>query len=297
MSVPIAFCTVIIVWATIPLMLKWSAIEIDPFAGIFFRMIVASIFGLILLSILRLKLAWHRQAIKYYLVTNIGFSIGMTLVYVSAQTVSSGIISLMFGLTPLIASFLGTVILKEPRLSLQQWGSFLLAFLGLSFVISTQQSLDMPQSELLGLGILSFAVLVFCFSSVLLKSIHYEAHPLSKTVGSILLSVPYTYLIWMAFGTKGEALLNSPLKGWFSIIYLGIFGSLAAMVAYFHILRFMSPSKIGLANLVAPVVALWLGNVIEDEPIGPLTLFGAALVLLGTGTFMQYKQRPIANTA
>ena len=43
MSVPLAYIGVILVWATTPLGIKWSAEGLSPIAGAFGRMLLAAI--------------------------------------------------------------------------------------------------------------------------------------------------------------------------------------------------------------------------------------------------------------
>ena len=64
-----------------------------------------------------------------------------------------------------------------------------------------------------------------------------------------------------------------------SIAYLVVFGSIFGFVGYFYILQRMSPRDVGLLNLIAPVFALWLGAIVNDESLDPEQWLGAALVL------------------
>ena len=52
---------------------------------------------------------------------------------------------------------------------------------------------------------------------------------------------------------------------------------------YFWLLRYVPAYRMSLISFVTPVVALMLGASIGDEPIGPRTLLGTALVLGGVG--------------
>ncbi len=98
MSVPLAYIGVILVWATTPLGIKWSAEGLSPIAGAFGRMLLAAIIAWLIVKTLRITLPWHRQAVRAYGFANIGLFLGLSSVYQGASTLSSGLVSVLFGL-------------------------------------------------------------------------------------------------------------------------------------------------------------------------------------------------------
>ncbi len=48
---------------------------------------------------------------------------------------------------------------------------------------------------------------------------------------------------------------------------------------YFYILKHMSPTRVALVTLMSPVLALWLGQVLNNEPITREVLAGTALIM------------------
>jgi drug/metabolite transporter (DMT)-like permease len=67
----------------------------------------------------------------------------------------------------------------------------------------------------------------------------------------------------------------------FSLLYLIVFGSLIAYSAYVWLLGVTTPARVGTYAYVNPVIALFLGWALADEPLG-LSSVVAATVILGS---------------
>ncbi len=293
MTLYAAFFTVIIIWSTTPLAVKWSALETDPFSGIFFRIIIATVAGWLVITLRRTRITWNREALTYYMVNNLSFVPGLTLVYIASKHLNSGIISLLFGFSPIISSLLGQYILNEPALRKRQWGGFAIAITGLSLLFHDQ--LHLLEGAGLALILLIIAVHCFSLSSVLLKRMSFEADTISTTVGTLMTSLPIFTLLWIIFGNvpplppddnEALSLARSVNKGWLAIAYLGIFGSIIGMIAYLYILKRLPPSRVALATLISPIVALYLSTVFEKSHMTPSLLIGAGCVLIGITLFI-----------
>jgi len=102
MSLPIAFVAVVLIWSTTPLAIKWSALGAGFGFAVFGRMAIGVVLCALLLVVMRIRMPWHRSARLTYAVGGLSVFCAMTLTYWAAQYVSSGMVSVLFGLTPLI---------------------------------------------------------------------------------------------------------------------------------------------------------------------------------------------------
>ena len=82
MSVVIAYVTVILVWATTPLGIKWSSEGFAPLAGAFWRVFIAAVVATILAKIMRVAVPYDKKALSSYAAANIGLFIGIGAVSV-----------------------------------------------------------------------------------------------------------------------------------------------------------------------------------------------------------------------
>jgi drug/metabolite transporter (DMT)-like permease len=67
----------------------------------------------------------------------------------------------------------------------------------------------------------------------------------------------------------------------FSLAYLALLGTVLAFGLYFWLLRHTPANRLSVIAYVTPAVALLLGRIVRDEPIGPGTLSGLAAILGG----------------
>ncbi len=278
MSVPVAYVAVVIIWSTTPLGIVWSSESVSPTMAVLMRMLIAGLLGCLIIKFSRVKLPWHRQARMVYIYSALGIFGGMSLCYMAATYLSSGMISLIFGLSPIISGLLSQRILAEPKFSRVRQIAMLISLLGLAIVCSNSLSLN-HESEL-GLLFILLAVFFFSLSGVLVKSVEADIHPMATTVGALWVSIPLFALTWALFdGTL-------PVTQWqagslWAILYLGIFGSLIGFVAYFYVLQKLAPSTVALITLMTPVLALGLGAYLNDETVTLSLILGTIFVMLG----------------
>lgn len=282
MSVPFAYLAVVLIWSTTPLTIAWSSEAVDPVLAGGLRMAIAAVLGLGLLRLLRIELPLHKRARRTYGYAAIGVFGAMCCTYIASRHVPSGLISIMFGLAPILSAVLGQWLLDEPRLRAHRWIACLLALAGLAVIFTDEVALG-PDS-LIGLLLLLLAVTLFSLSGVLVKRSGAQVHPLAHTVGALLWSLPGFALTWWLLGAA-PLQLDPGSRSFWAILYLALFGSLLGFVCYFHVLRHLPPSTVALVTLVTPVFALMLGHWLNDEPLTAGLWQGCLLVVSGLALF------------
>ncbi len=282
MRVTVAYLAVLLIWSTTPLAIVWSSETIDPTMAVLLRMLIAVILGSFIILISKIELPWHKQAVKLYAFSALGIFGGMSFSYLAAGYLSSGILSLSFGLAPVFSAVLARRILAEPKISIVRKLSMLLSLVGLALVCSDKFSFE--GNSIYGLVFILTAVFLFSLSGVLVKSISLAIHPLSTTVGALIVSLPLFIINWLLLDGSIET-SDWQMRSIWSTIYLGIFGSLIGFFAYFFVLQKLTPSTVALITLVTPVIALYLGSVLNNEVISNKILLGAFLIILGLAIY------------
>ncbi|TMM41893.1 DMT family transporter [Colwellia ponticola] len=278
MSVFIAYLTALLIWSTTPLCVVWSSETVSPTLAVLMRMIIALCLGSLIIMFSKIRMPCHGLARKLYGYSAIGVFGGMSFSYLAAMTMPSGVISLIFGLAPILSGLLAQKILAEAKFSQVRKLAFVISLTGLAIVCSDNIALVNDN----GLGILYSLLAVSCFSlsGVMVKSIHLSIHPLATAVGALFISTPLAAMMWLLFdGTL-------PVTEWqisslVAIVYLGVFGSLIGLVAYFYILQQLPASTVALMTLIAPVIAIALGRYLNNETTSANLLIGASCVLSG----------------
>lgn len=277
MSLSAAFVSVILIWSTTPLAIKWSALGIGPGFAVFSRMVVGALLCAVLLALLRVRLPLHRKARLSYAASGLSMFGAMALTYWSARYVSSGMISVLFGLSPLITSLGAALWLKEEALTPSKLAGMLLGVLGLALVFSGGMGLG--DGAALGLAALFAAVVVQSLGLVWIKRIGDDSPPLATTLGSLVVSLPlFCAAWWLADGSLPAAW---PERALAATVYLGVFGSVLGFALYYYMIKHMETGRIALITLVTPVLALLLGHGLDNEAVLPQVWLGAASIILG----------------
>jgi len=280
MSVPAAFLGVILIWSTTPLAIKWSGETVGFVFGVSMRMAIGTVICLLLLVLLRKPLPWHRAARQSYLAAAFGIYVSMTLVYWGAQYVPSGLISVLFGLSPMLTAVLAFFFLGERHLSAIKLTGIGLGIFGLMTIFHDSM---LQTGQFLGVLLVLGAVIVHVMSAIGIKRVNAQLPALSQTTGALLHAMPAYAITWWLAGGQLPGVI--PQRSLYSILYLGVFGSVIGFMMYFYILKHVQATHVALLTLITPVLALLLGQYLNHEHITVWVASGAGLILLGMALF------------
>lgn len=277
MSLPAAFISVILIWSTTPLAIKWSALDVGFSLAVLMRMSVGALLCVVLLLLLRVRFPIHRKAWLAYLVSGTSMFGAMSLTYWSSQFVSSGMISVLFGLSPLVTSLGAMLWLKEEAFTPSKLAGMILGVFGLSLVF--RGGLDLGSGAGVGLIALFAAVVLQALGLVWLKRIGDDSPPLATTMGSLIVALPLFFAAWWVVDGTWPVIL--PARALEAAVYLGVFGSVLGFALYYYMIKHMEAGGIALITLVTPVLSLLLGHGLNNEAVLPQVWLGTASIVLG----------------
>ncbi len=275
MRIKLSYITIILLWATTPLAIKWSGEGPGFMFGVTARMAIGTVCVLIVLTLVRQRMAWHRKAWLTYIAIALQIYGSMLPVYWAAQFIPSGWISVIFGLTPLMTASLAAIFLGERSLTL---GKLLAYGLGISgLVIMFGSALQLGDEAVLGIGAVLLSVFLQSASSVWIKRIAAKLPALSQVTGGLLLALPAYLLTWAIVDGHWPLLLTPTSLA--AIIYLGVIATTLGFVLYFYLLTHLPATRVALITLVSPLLALMLGHSINNEPLTIKVITGTLLIL------------------
>lgn len=273
MSVPAAYLAVILVWSTTPLGVQWSSQGLSPLAGALSRMFLAAIIGWIAARLFKVVVPWHRQAVKIYAISNIGIFVGLMGVYIGAKYITSGMISVLFGLSPVASAVMARYLLNEPPFTLPKWLALATGVAGLAVIFG--QDVALTEGSFTGFLLVGLGMLCFSLSGVLIKRQTTVLHPLAQTVGSLTMATPLYLLAGLCVGLE----VDSPQpRAIAAILYLTLFGSFIGFFCYFYILKHMAASSVALVTLITPVLAISLGVLLNGETVTDHLVVGTGMI-------------------
>lgn len=277
MSVPLSYITVILIWTTTPLAIKWSSEGAGFVFAVSSRMLLGAVLAMLVVMILRLHIPWHRQALKVYLYSGLGIGISMIFVYWGAQFIPSGWVSLIFGLSPLTTGLLIYALQGEKEFSRDKLCGLLIGITGLAIIFNT--GLTVSKQAVMGIMAVLASTVIYSFTAIKIKQ-HNEGIPaLTITAAGLMFAVPLYGLYWYLAGDGVPQVIAT--RAGISILYLAFFGSVLGFALFFYILRHVSATRVSLITLITPVTALLLGRFLNSEPLTLQVASGAILILGG----------------
>lgn len=292
MSIPAAYLGIILIWSTTPLAIKWSGEEVGFLFGVASRMLISAAVCSLIMLLLARRLPWHKQARQTYLAAGLGVYGAMMSVYWGAQYIPSGLISVIFGLNPIITGVIAAIWLQERSLTISKLSGVFLGLFGLVVIFGS--GIEVKDGALYGIAAVLLAVLLHSVSAVWVKAIDAQIPALEVTNGGLLVAAPMYLVTWLLLENSWPA--NIPLRTTLSISYLAIFGSVLGFIMYFYVLKHIDASKVALITLITPVVALLLGQGFNNESIQPVVWLGTCCILLGMsiyqwGSYIMFRLR------
>ena len=292
-----AFAVVCVVWGTTYLFIRIALETIPPLLLTGARFTVA---GVIMLAISKFRgdaiPTDVRTLANLALIGFLMVGVGNLAVVWAEQWVPSGLAALFVATAPFWMAIVEAFRTGGERVDLRSGLGMLIGFGGVAMLVTPGGSGGTVSGMFL-LGALAVQLGSFCWQ---LGSAHgkYNVHhvplmasaALQMLFGGVIVSV-----VGFAIGEAPRFALNGRTLG--ALVYLTIFGSILAYSAYVFALAHMRTTHSSLYAYVNPVVAVFLGWLILDEPLTWVSVL-AMVVILGGVALVQStawkKSAPVA---
>ncbi len=275
-----AYLGVILIWSTTPLGIVWSSQGVHYTFPLFARMAIGLVVSLLWLALTRTRFPTDLQARQSYAIAGFSIWAAMLCTYWGARFIPSGLISVVFGLSPIMTGLFAWMWLKEDAFSPLKIVGMLLGIAGLFVVFGG--SVRLGSSAHWGIAAVLAAVILQAWGLVAIKRIGADVPAVAQTAGALAFTVPLTGLSLMMLG---DWPVQIPLKAAAATLYLGVFGSVAGFSLYYFLIKHISAGRVALITLVTPVTALVLGMLLNGERLTRNIAEGTAMILLGLALY------------
>ena len=281
MSVPFAYLGVILIWSTTPLAIQWSAQGASFSFAVMARMLIGLVICLLLLRATRTEFPFTPAARRLYAISGLSMFVAMLLTYWGALHIPSGLISVIFGLLPLVTGLFSSLWLSERTLTPTRISGLGIALVGLWTIFGQ----PWPGDGRATLGTLAVVagMMAQALGLVWMKQLNLRASPLAITTGSLGVAVPCFVLAW-AVADSARLPPDTTLRAAAAIVYLGVLGSVVGFTLYYYVIKHLDTGRVALITLITPVTALLLGQTLNSEFIPARGWTGIALI--GTGLLL-----------
>jgi len=206
-------------------------------------------------------------------------SVGNGIAVWALQYLDTGLTALLISAQPLVLLLMMWV-LERKKIQLRSLFGIVLGMVGIYLLVS---QVPFKTQENQGYGIFGiFCCLLFWgYGSIFVKKADLPASALISTGYQMLFGGWILLLGSLCFKEDFGTLCEMSEKAMWSMLYLIIFGSIAAFSAFNYLLKIYSPEKVATNTYVNPIVAMILGAWVLNEKITTLSIVATLLLLLG----------------
>lgn len=278
-----AFGAVYLIWGSTYLAIRFAIETLPPFLMAGTRFLVA---GSVLYAWCRSRGAPRPEPAHWKAASVSGFFMlfmGVGGVTWAEQIVPSGLAALVVATVPVWLTLMGWAGPDGTRPRLAEGAGIVLGLVGVALLVAPGEALlGGGGVDPLGGAVIVGASIAWAFGSLHSKS---SAGPDSHLFGVALLMLAGGGWLMLAALAAGEfAAVSVPAVSTlslFSLLYLIVFGSIVAFSAYVWLLKVATPAQVGTYAFVNPVVAVFLGWLLADEPVTPRTVLAACVIVVG----------------
>lgn len=277
----IAFTTIYLVWGSTYLAIRVAVETMPPFAMAAVRFALA---GALLFAFLRLRgvawpapRQWRDAAVSgFFLLLG-----GNGLVTWAERTVPSGVTALLIGSGPVFVVLVEWLWPGGRRPTLLTFFAMLLGFSGVAWLAAPWETATAHAIDPTGAATIVLACLSWSVGAIYGKRVRDPAPPFMAAACQMLAGGAFLALASWAHGDFA-AWDNSAItpKAWLAFFYLIFAGSLAGYCAFVWLMKYTSPARAATFAYVNPVVAVFLGWFILNEPVTARTLAASAVIIL-----------------
>jgi drug/metabolite transporter (DMT)-like permease len=271
------YASLCLIWGSTWLAIRFVVASVPPIEAAAIRFAIAA--ALLLLIAVVQKRPWPRHHQEWDALIVLGFTIMAVpygLLFWAEQYVASSMTAVLFSSMPLFVALL-TPLMTHAKVPRQAVFSMLVAFGGLLVLFYT--GLGNGGHSLLGGVAILVAVILSAWSVIYAKGRLHEVDAVVST--GLQLAFGAIALFWGTWALESRRHAIWTRSAVFYLTFLVVFGSCAAFVIYYWLLKRMQPYQLSSISLIVPVIALMEGALIAQEAIRPMTLL-AILIVLGS---------------
>lgn len=292
----LAFATIYLIWGSSYLGISFAVQTLPPFIMSAGRFLLSG--GLVLLWTLG-RGATRPTAAQWRAATIAGFLLFVLnnglLVWAEHNGMDSGIAALLIATTPMWMVFLNWLRPGGERPTGGVFGGLAIGMIGIILLINPGSASGV---EPFGALMVIAAAFFWSIGSLYARGGVLPSNTLLST-GMQLFTGGCMQLILAI--VSGEAAAFDPSQvsalSLGATVYLGIVSSIIAFTAFSWLMRVVSPARVATYAYVNPVVAVFLGWALNNEPLQPMTIVAAAIIIFAVVLINWSRSRAEARLA
>lgn len=276
----LAFAAIYVIWGSTYLGIRVAVETMPPFAMAGVRFVIA---GGLLFGFLRWRgAAWPtgRQWASNAVIGTFLLLGGNGCVAWAEQFVPSGVTALLIGVQPLFFVLTEWAWPGGQRPTAATMGALLLGFAGVAWLAAPWQSAHDGGLDPAGVVAVLAACVSWAIGSIYSRHARHGADPLLASSLQMLTGGAVLLVVAVAHGDFAQVQPGAiSARSWLALAYLIGFGSLVAFSTFVWLMKHSTPARVSTYAYVNPIVAVFLGWLILDEPVTARTIAASAVII------------------
>lgn len=270
------YAVLCLIWGSTWLAIRVVVRDVPPLEAAAVRFLAGAV--LLLVLALAQKRSWPQTRSQWNALVVLSLTIMAVpygLLFWAEQYVTSSMTAVLFSAMPLLVA-LFTPLMMHKTVPRRAVFALLVAFGGLLMLFSSGLAAS-GRGVLGGLAVL-LAVTLSSWSVVYAKGRLQQVDAVISTGLQLLFGS--VALFWATWAMESHQRAFWTRNAVSAMAFLIVFGSCAAFVIYYWLLKTMQPYQLSSLNLITPIVAVLEGALLLHEPV-PLLMIAAIAVVLG----------------
>ncbi len=293
------YVATVLIWGSTWLAITYQLGEVDPLVSVVYRFALASSVLLVFCLATGRSLRFSPGAHLFMFLQGASlFGINYWLFYLTTEHLASGLVAVTFSTVVLMNALNGRLFLKtviQPHVIVAAG----IGLTGITLVFWPEfEGFSLGGSTAIALAMGAAATYSASLGNILSARNQLHKLPILQTNA---FGMGYGAVLMLCFATIGgyPFTFDWGVPYVASLLYLALFGSIAAFGCYLTLIGRLGAEKAAYASLLFPIVALQLSVWFEDYQWTAQSLTGLAMVLLGNLIILKpaRKPRPVPETA
>nr|WP_207791465.1 DMT family transporter [Sphingosinicella soli] len=291
------FAAVTLIWGTTWYVIKTQLGVVPPEWSVAYRFMGASFIMFAACALMRRPLRFPLAAHGFFMLLGVfQFAGNFNFVYQASQTVTSGLIAVVFALLVIPNALFARLFLKQPVSARFVVGAAL-GIAGVALLFERELGADGWSGPIAaGLGLTLVGVMFASVANVMQGTARARSYDM---FGMLAWSMLYGALVDIAYAW---AMRGPPVIAWTplylgGIFYLAAIASALAFVLYFNVIRLVGPAWAAYSGVFIPFIAMTISTLLEGYRWSPLAVAGAALAVVGLVIALRARRVPAGAAA
>ena len=278
-----------LIWGTTWFFIKIGLEDLPPITFAAARFILALLILAVIIFLQKIPLPKSRREWKLLALTGVlQFSVNYSLVFWSEQYISSGLAAVLQAMITVFGLALAWIHLPNEKITKLKITAVLLGIAGVAIIFIEQLQVN-SLLAFAGCAAIVVGAYAAAHGSILVKAYGGAIHPATMVFGQMICGI--TPLIIYALAVEGNPFaLNWSWRAIICVLYLTVFGTVAAFWLYYWLLSKIESTKAMMISLVTPLLAVLIGGIFLGERLPLQTFFGGLLIMASIGLIVFRKK-------